>query len=147
MWWWSTPGWCPASIVVMIARCFHLARSVCPTGGQSARSAPSASAFPNFPQAFTMISLWWRWDVALHAALCPTMAGRSPSPRNVPRLRGEPTGISSLLPLLISLSFTFFFYPSLSFFFLPLDRIELSKALTETFIKHPHSYWLGGQRG
>lgn len=105
------PGWCPAPIAVTIAGYFHLARSVCPTDGPSTRSAsPLPPTFPDFPQAFTTISLWWRWDVAL----CPTIAGRSPRPRNVPQLRGEPTGISSP-PLSLCSSC----YPSLYFLFLP----------------------------
>lgn len=58
--------------------------------------------------------------MALHAALCPTTAGHSPCPRSVPQPRRAHRHIVSyLFPLLISLSFAFFFIPPLAFCLAP----------------------------
>lgn len=56
----------------------------------------------------------------------------------------RPTGASSPPFSLTLVSISFTFYPSLSFW--SCLWIELPKAFGETFIKHPHSQCLEGQR-
>ena len=114
VWWGAMPGCCPASVAVVIAAGFHLARFMCPMGDPSTRSAPcSPAAFPDFPRAFVILSLWQRWDVALPAPLCPTTAGHSRAQGMQPSWEESPQA-HPLLPFPFAQSH----YPSL-FFLIP----------------------------
>lgn len=114
----------------------------------------TTTPFPDLPRAFVMISPWWGWvSPVVEVGRGPT---RSPVPRRgstfpMPKDRA-PAKRRAHRHILSSFSLCSSDYPSPSFpppplSFLSCPWLELSKAPTETFVKHPHSYWLGGQRG
>lgn len=144
VWCFSAPGRGPASAAVMIMRLFPFGWISVPNRGS--RHQVSPSSLPDLLQAFTRIPPPQGCAAILYTAQCPTAAGHFPAPGAYPGLEESPWALPVLpFPLLILLVFTSFFFPPFAFY-LALGA-ELSKAPPETSVTHPHSHWLGGQRG
>lgn len=149
VWCFSAPGWSPASTAVMVMKLFPFGWiSVLSRGS---RHQVSPSSLPDLPQAFARIPTLQGQATILHTAQCLHPTPPCPSwvflcPRGLLCLRGEPMGTSFppfSLAHPVSIHFLFFF----PFAFCLALGAELSKAPPETSVTHPHSHWLGGQRG